>query len=127
MTTIFLDIDGTLFLQTDRVEDINSETQVSLKGSADKCFEWHCQGYNIILTTGRPESMRAITTKQLQRANIIYDQLVMGLGQGHRILVNNNSIEGLEKAHALCTGYNEGIHGLSIAMDYEPALSREED
>jgi len=41
------------------------------------------------LTTGRKESCREATEKQLQRAGIFYNQLIMGFGGGDRIIIND--------------------------------------
>ena len=43
----------------------------------------------IILTTGRKEGMRRITEQQLESAGIVYDKLIMGIGGGARVLIND--------------------------------------
>ncbi len=43
----------------------------------------------MVITTGRKESARDATVKQMQRAGINYDQLIMGFGGGDRILIND--------------------------------------
>ena len=43
----------------------------------------------IILTTGRKEGMRRITEQQLENAGIVYDRLIMGIGGGIRVLIND--------------------------------------
>ena len=60
-----------------------------LKGTVEKLNEWDSKGYNIILVTGRKESMRKQTIEQLSDAGIIYDQLIMGIGGGSRVLIND--------------------------------------
>ena len=55
----------------------------------DKILEWNKKGYTIILTTGRRESNRELTIKQLQEAGIFYDQLIMGVGRGPRVVIND--------------------------------------
>ena len=87
--TIFCDIDGTLIHHHgDLFKQIMLDA-VLLEGTKEKIVEWDRQGYNIILVTGRKESTRFITEKQLQGAGIFYDKLIMGLGGGPRILVND--------------------------------------
>ena len=39
--------------------------------------------------TGRKESLREPTIKQLQKVGIFYDKLIMGFGGGDRILIND--------------------------------------
>ena len=60
-----------------------------LSGTIKKLWEWDKAGHMIILTTGRKEGMRKSTEKQLRRAGIIYDKLIMGIGGGTRVLIND--------------------------------------
>jgi hydroxymethylpyrimidine pyrophosphatase-like HAD family hydrolase len=88
--TIFCDIDGTLIKHNNfkDIMDDNVETVV-LEGTIDKLIEWDRKGYNLILVTGRRESMRKKTEKQLAEAGITYDKLIMGIGGGQRIIIND--------------------------------------
>ena len=65
----------------------------------------------VILTTGRPEHMRQITEKNLQFWGIMYDQLIMGLGSGPRVLINDTDPKepDIVKAVAINLHRNEGI------------------
>ena len=93
--TIFCDIDGTLvkhqapFVATQ--PDFHMEL---LPGTLEKLEEWDRKGYNIILTTGRRESMRKVTEAQLNEVGIIYDQLILGVGGGERHLINDMKPDG---------------------------------
>ena len=88
--TIFSDIDGTLVEHVSPFESTNPNHKMKLlPGTIEKLQDWDMKGYYIILTTGRKESSRDATIKQLQRARINYDQLIMGFGGGDRILIND--------------------------------------
>ena len=94
--TIFCDIDGTLIRHPnhdgkERLYDIPkpSHKAEALPGTLEKLWEWESKGYHIILTTGRKESMRFTTERQLREVGIIWDHLIMGLGSGQRYLVND--------------------------------------
>lgn len=91
--TYFIDIDGTIFKQPPPEEwgDTVPKTisMELLPEAAKKIAQWHCEGHAVVITTARPESMRSITKAQLELAGILYDQLVMGIGQGPRILIND--------------------------------------
>jgi len=93
--TIFCDLDGTLVKHTNPVaiQNPNLELEV-LPGVHDRLREWDTKGYFIIITTGRKESARNSTVKQLERAGILYDQLIMGFGGGDRILINDRKSDG---------------------------------
>jgi hypothetical protein len=113
--TIFLDLDATVWEQGDPVEISKPGYQPKMiLGVLDKIREWDSKNYNIILTTGRKESLREVTIKQLSYAGIVYDQLVMGLGGGDRVLINNKRRNGDLSAIAICPDYNKGIGELSL-------------
>ena len=88
--TYFLDIDGTLLEYTMSFEESMVAKELpALPQAKEKTQEWHCRGDMIVLTTARPESARPITELQLHTAGIVYDRLIMGLGSGVRVLVND--------------------------------------
>ena len=99
--TYFIDIDGTLCFQPeDFNETLNTKELLLLSDASEKLVKWHCQGHMIVLTTARPESMRLLTKLQLENSNILYDVLLMGVGCGPRILIND-MVEGqMPKAFA---------------------------
>lgn len=112
--TIFLDIDGTIFQQTDRASELRNSTPVLLKGSAKKCWSWHLKGYKVILTTGRPGTTRKWCEEQLAYHNIVYDQLIMDLAPYPRYLVNNLGSDEEDKAFAINVETNQGIGEVDI-------------
>ena len=74
MTTIFCDIDGTLVHQSTKIPyDRNT---IALPGVIKRTYEWAQNDYTIILTTGRKESERAKTVRQLDELGILYDKLM---------------------------------------------------
>ena len=113
--TIFCDIDGTLLKHFPAGQSFNSYEPKVLPGTIEKLLEWDKKGYIIILTTGRKNSMRKITEKQLEIAGIFYDQLIMGIGGGVRILINDykpNNTE--ETAVAITLERDFGISKINI-------------
>lgn len=111
--TIFCDIDGTLVIHCSPVAQYSNKLKL-LDGTLEKMLEWDKLGYMIILTTGRKESLRKITEKQLSEVGIIYDQLVMGIGGGIRYLINDNKPDGTISAGHICLPRNEGIKNIKI-------------
>ena len=97
------------------VTDQNLELEV-LKGTHEKLRDWDNKGYTIIITTGRKESARPATVKQLQRAGILYDALIMGFGGGERILINDRKLNSdHDTAYAINLNRDtEGIKDLDI-------------
>ena len=88
--TIFCDLDGTLVKHSNPIDIQNPDYELEvLPGVHDKLREWDSKGYHIIITTGRKESSREPTIKQMQKAGINYDQLVMGFGGAIRYIIND--------------------------------------
>lgn len=108
--TIFLDIDGTLIEHSENIAEQFTKTPKLLDGTLEKLSEWDKKGYNIILTTGRREGVRDTTIKQLAELGIFYDQLIMGIGGGIRVLVNDRKKDkNYDTALAINLNRNEGI------------------
>ena len=113
--TIFCDIDGTLLKHHGDLFAQITEDPELLDGVKDKLTEWDRQGHNIVLVTGRREASREQTEAQLAAVGIFYDQLVMGLGAGERVVINDlkpnsNNI----MAHAINVKRNEGINNVDV-------------
>ena len=88
--TIFCDLDGTLVKHSNPIDVQNPDLELEvLPGVYKRLREWDTKGYHIVITTGRKVSAREATVKQLQKAGIIYDQLIMGFGGGDRVLIND--------------------------------------
>lgn len=86
--TIFCDIDGTLFKYR-KFESYKTSGAEVLEGAVDKLQDWKNQGHMIILTTARPEDLREHTIYELNKNNINYDMLIMGIERGPRFLIND--------------------------------------
>ena len=115
--TIFCDLDGTLTKHpTDvgLIQDPNYELEV-LPGVKEFLYTIDVNRYHLVITTGRKVSARESTVKQLQRAGILYDQLIMGFGGGDRILINDRK-EGSDRdtASAINVTRNGGVLGIEI-------------
>lgn len=114
--TIFCDIDGTLVTHTKPTDSQKPTHKLNLlEGTIEKILEWDKLGYNIILTTGRKESLREVTKNQLAEVGIIYDQLIMGIGGGKRYIINDRKPYNTENyAFAVNLERNKGIKNIKI-------------
>ena len=89
--------------------------ELGFKPTIEKLVDWDRKGYNIILTTGRRESLRKITEVQLCDLGVFYDQLIMGIGGGKRYLINDLKPDSKEgTAEAINLVRNEGIKNVKI-------------
>jgi hypothetical protein len=108
--TIFLDIDGCIIKHTgDMNQQIENPGEL-LPGVKEKFVEWDRAGHTIILTTGRRESLRAVTEAMLLKLGLFYDQLIMGLPRGPRVLINDfKPGNDANMAWGICVPRNEGL------------------
>ena len=109
--TIFCDIDGTLWTHIGGVTDqATCDKHQLLPNTKEAIDKWDRLGYKIILTTGRKESLRYKTEKELTRLGIVYDQLIMGIGGGVRILINDRKPNGTKNTcYSINVVRNKGI------------------
>ena len=87
--TIICDIDGCILKHKGNLINSNLEDAELLPGVKEKFDEWDKKSYKIIFLTGRKESMREVTEKQLKSFGLFWDVLVMGATRGERILIND--------------------------------------
>jgi FMN phosphatase YigB (HAD superfamily) len=112
--TILLDIDGTILKHQGRLDRVMRSAEL-LPGTLEKLHEWDQRGYHLILLTGRRESQRAETERQLAALGIYYDHLIMGLGGGVRVLINDLKPGGEEPtAVAVNVPRDRGIWEVSL-------------
>lgn len=117
--TLFIDIDGTLLKHVHSISQVYSEPSEALPGVVKKINEWDSHGHRIILCTARKESTRAITEQQLREHGIAWDQLVMGIGGGERVLINDKlNRTDVDRAVGVNVVTNEGFDTVSWA-DYD--------
>lgn len=98
--TVFLDLDGTVFKHEGKGQAEQVDAPL-LPGARDAVNELLKYGHYVVLTTGRREHLRAETIKQLEHNKIAYDQLIMGLPPGPRVVVNDQKPDGSITAGAV--------------------------
>tara|TARA_R100000234_G_scaffold83352_1_gene52805 strand:+ start:501 stop:866 length:366 start_codon:yes stop_codon:yes gene_type:complete len=114
--TIFCDLDGTLTKHpTDvgLIQDPNYELEL-LPGVKDFLYTIDSKRYHLVITTGRKESARDATIKQLQKVGILYDQLIMGFGGGDRILINDKKPDGRDTASVINLKRDKGVEDVQL-------------
>ena len=80
-----------------------------LPGVREIFNRWEAIGHNIILITGRRESLRNFTEKTLIDNGIPFDRLIMGCTDSGRVLINDLNFEGKVKAHAVNLKRDSGM------------------
>jgi len=87
--TIICDLDGTILKHQHSYSDVARNKPELVDGVREKFDEWDSKGHKIIIMTGRKECAREITERDLTRLGICWDQLVMNVGNGPRIIIND--------------------------------------
>ena len=115
--TIICDIDGTILNHKGDIYKNLLEKPEILNGVIEKLKEWDKNNYKIILTTERKEGTREQTKEQLKLYGINYDELIMGLPNGERILINNKKEDSIENtAYAYNVIRNQGLCNLNLEL-----------
>lgn len=116
--SIFCDIDGTLVEHKGDIIKNYQDNPVGLTNVIQSIKQWDKLNYRIILTTGRKESTRYHTEQQLHSMGIVYDQLIMGLPNGDRVLINDKKTNGIRNtAYAINLVRNEGMEHVDLTSD----------
>lgn len=115
--TIFLDIDGCIFEHPGHpnAHITKPEETKLLDGVKEKFIEWIMKEYKIILTSGRKECTRKETEDQLRYHGLCWDQLILGVGGGIRVLINDTKPSTTkDTAVAITIIRNEGLKKINI-------------
>ncbi len=116
--TVFCDIDGTLLRHLGDICE-NYRSHALCAHAKETIQAWDKLNYKIILTTGRQESLRQETEKQLTALGIVYSQLIMGLPNGSRVVVNDKKPNGIENtAYAINVVRNGGLMNVDLNSKY---------
>ena len=87
--TIICDIDGCILKHQGDLCNMNCNSPELLPNVKEMFDSWDKKGNRIVLLTGRKESMREITEKQLKSFGLFWDFLIMGATRGRRVLIND--------------------------------------
>ena len=113
--TIFCDLDGTVVVHEDSPSNLGIKV---LDGAVKRIRDWKEEGYYIVLSTARNGLNREYLTNELKRNNIIYDELIMDLSSGPRIVVNDRKPSEFLRpsASAFEVKRNQGIMDLDVSI-----------
>ena len=111
--TIFIDIDGTILKHHQNLNKMTSDEPELIEGTIEKFLWWRKKEYYIVITTARVEGLRQVTQKQLTDVGLFYDQMIMGLPNGPRVLINDKKPEGTISAVAYCIERDGGIKDIN--------------
>lgn len=86
--TFFVDIDGTL-IKYRNFADLRITNPVPIQSVVEKINSEYEKGSYIVVVTARPITFRSFTIKELKKIGLKYHKLLLGIGRGERVLIND--------------------------------------
>lgn len=113
--TFFVDIDGTL-VQYRKFNELSTSVLTPIQEVIDVINKYYDEGAIIVITTARPSSYELFTKQELEKIGVKYHQLVMDLGRGTRVILNDKDPENeqIPRALGINLNRNQGWEGLDI-------------
>jgi hydroxymethylpyrimidine pyrophosphatase-like HAD family hydrolase len=113
--TFFVDIDGTL-VQYRKFNELSTSVLTPIQEVIDVVNKYYDEGAIIVITTARPSSYELFTKQELEKIGVKYHQLVMDLGRGTRVILNDKDPENeqIPRALGINLNRNQGWEGLDI-------------
>ena len=99
-STFFCDIDGTL-IHYREFESYKTSQPEPITQNITLINDAYDNGNCVVLTTARPEYLRHHTIKELNQVEVKYTTLLMGIGRGTRILINDREKPTEDRAVAI--------------------------
>jgi hypothetical protein len=114
--TFFVDIDGTI-VQYRKFNELETAVLTPIQDVIDTLNKYYDEGAYIVITSARPIEFELFTKQELEKIGIKYHQLVMGIGRGTRVVLNDKDPENPESPRALGINLNrdKGWEELNIS------------
>ena len=87
-STIFCDIDGTIFKYR-KFETYKTSEAEPIQSTVNYLKQQYDAGNMIVLTTARPDHLLNHTIQELESNSVPYHRLIMGIERGPRYLIND--------------------------------------
>lgn len=104
----FIDIDGVVFMHWGKGASLQWSCHELLKNVVEFIDKLEARGDQIILITARKECTRTELESKLRSMGIYWDQLIMGITSGERIIVNDKKPNGEPSCKAIELERNQG-------------------
>lgn len=122
-STFFVDIDGTL-VKYRKFEELSTAKLEPIQEVVDFINKSYDEGCHIVITTARTEPYRLFTKQELESIGLRYHQIIMGLGRGTRVVINDKDPDNpdIDRAVGINLVRNQGFTNVdldSIIKNYE--------
>lgn len=106
--TFFVDIDGTIVVYR-KFSELETAELTPIQDVIDTINDYYDQGAIIIITTARPSTYELFTKQELEKLGVKYHQIIMGIGRGTRVVLNDKDPDSPETPRALGINLNRNL------------------
>lgn len=119
--TFFVDIDGTLVMYR-KFSELDTATLTPIQDVIDLVNEYYDNGSHIVITSARPQEYEVFTKQELEKLGVRYHQLLLGIGRGTRVVLNDKDPENSDLPRAVGINFNrdKGLEGLDLSQIVNP-------
>ena len=115
--TFFVDIDGTI-VKYRKFSELSTAILTPIQDVIDFINKSYDDGCHIVITTARPQSFELFTKQELEKLGVKYHQILMGIGRGTRVVLNDKDPDAPELPRAWGINFtrDEGLKDIEIPL-----------
>lgn len=115
--TFFVDIDGTI-VKYRKFSELSSSVLTPIQDVIDFLNKSYDEGAHIVITTARPPQYELFTKQELEKLGVKYHQMIMGIGRGTRVVLNDKDPEmpELPRAWGINFTRDKGLQDIEIPL-----------
>lgn len=115
--TFFVDIDGTI-VKYRKFSELDTAILTPIQDVIDFINKSYDEGCHIVITTARPQSFETFTKQELEKLGVKYHQIVMGIGRGTRVVLNDKDPEQPELPRAWGINFtrDKGLQDIELPL-----------
>ena len=115
--TFFVDIDGTI-VKYRKFSELSTAILTPIQDVIDFINKSYDEGCHIVITTARPQSFELFTKQELEKLGVKYHQIIMGIGRGTRVVLNDKDPDAPELPRAWGINFvrDQGFKDIEIPL-----------
>jgi hypothetical protein len=115
--TFFVDFDGTI-VKYRKFSELSTAVLTPIQDVIDFLNKSYDEGAHIVITTARPPQYELFTKQELEKLGVKYHQMIMGIGRGTRVVLNDKDPEmpDLPRAWGINFTRDKGLQDIEIPL-----------
>jgi len=115
--TFFVDIDGTI-VKYRKFSELSTAVLTPIQDVINFLNKSYDEGAHIVITTARPPQYELFTKQELEKLGVKYHQMIMGIGRGTRVVLNDKDPEmpDLPRAWGINFTRDKGLQDIEIPL-----------